>query len=367
MKRKGDIIRGYTLLSDPKTVANGVWAFVEKDGEEYFMKMFNSHRYPLDSAPLSEKMKLKFRTEAEAFIDRQRQVNDLLKTKSGPGGNFIYAIELFRERQFYYKVTAKVAALDITLEDISKLDRKTQLLIPLTLAGSLKIMHDDKVVHGDLKPPNVMITKNESGNFVTKLIDFDDGYFSSKPPKDPMGDQVYYSPELAQYILDKEKMPASNLTIKSDIFSFGLMIHQYLTGRLPLYDKERFSYAWEAVLAGEPLGISSTIINSTAIDTMLQQMLSRDFLVRPDVTHVREVLKRIRLSPDGITFGRPKEEEKDVTAPPKLKPMKGSSTSEPKKRIIERPKFKPMKKGGTSIPKSVTPSKPKIKLIKKKP
>ena len=64
-----------------------------------------------------------------------------------------------------------------------------------TVAHSLKILHDLKIVHGDLKPSNVLIKRTELG-YTTKLIDFDNAYIAGRPPppEEIVGTINYYSP-----------------------------------------------------------------------------------------------------------------------------------------------------------------------------
>ena len=66
-----------------------------------------------------------------------------------------------------------------------------------TVAHSLKILHDLRIVHSDLKPSNVLIKRTELG-YTTKLIDFDSSYIAGNPPppEEIVGTMNYYSPEL---------------------------------------------------------------------------------------------------------------------------------------------------------------------------
>jgi serine/threonine protein kinase len=48
------------------------------------------------------------------------------------------------------------------------------------VAHCLKILHDLRIVHGDLKPSNVLIKRTELG-YTTKLIDFDSSYIGGRP------------------------------------------------------------------------------------------------------------------------------------------------------------------------------------------
>ena len=80
-----------------------------------------------------------------------------------------------------------------------------------TVAHSLKILHDLRIVHSDLKPSNVLIKRTELG-YTTKLIDFDSSYIAGRPPppEEIVGTINYYSPELLGYIQEAGVTPASS-------------------------------------------------------------------------------------------------------------------------------------------------------------
>jgi serine/threonine-protein kinase len=98
--------------------------------------------------------------------------------------------------------------------------------ITIALAGALdhawKKFH---VFHGDIKPDNLLI---RDGDGILKLADLGLAKIVGKDDlaTDIMATPLYASPEVI--LAD-----ASNIGIKSDIYSFGIMLYELLTGKAP--------------------------------------------------------------------------------------------------------------------------------------
>jgi serine/threonine protein kinase len=158
----------------------------------------------------------------------------------------------------------------------------------------------------------VLIKQTKTGNFTAKLIDFDNSYFSSKPPElseEMVGDMVYYSPELALYIQDTKQVDYKLLTTQSDIFALGLLFSQYLTGKLPYFEQEKYQYACIAVNAGKSLDFTAENLPPTLVQ-LLHEMLAPKPTERPTITVIFDFLKQLDLK-DYLT-------EKDFQRPASL-------------------------------------------------
>lgn len=81
--------------------------------------------------------------------------------------------------------------------------------------------HSQNVVHLDIKPSNIMITKDGD----IKVLDFGiSSDLNKDQPATRMGSPMYMSPE---------QIEGSNINHKSDIYSLGVTFHQMLTANLP--------------------------------------------------------------------------------------------------------------------------------------
>lgn len=131
-------------------------------------------------------------------------------------------------------------------DNTSPLSWQTRIRIATELCSVLIFLHSSKphsIVHGDLKPANVLL----DANFVSKLSDFGICRLLSHGESlsnnttlccrtDPKGTFVYMDPE---FLLTGE------LTSKSDVYSFGIILLRLLTGKSALGITKEVQYALE--------------------------------------------------------------------------------------------------------------------------
>jgi eukaryotic-like serine/threonine-protein kinase len=291
--RTGDVLNGYRLLEDFRVVGAGLseWSFAERGGRVYFIKRFLSPTYPEADAPGSERIKAKKRARCAAFEAHHRGIQAAMAPLTTYGGNLIATLDFFRIGAKYYKVTEKVDVAGLQTRDVAALDFAAQLVLLKTVAHSLKILHDLRIVHSDLKPSNVLVKRTELG-YTTKLIDFDSSYIvgNPPPPEEIVGTMNYYSPELVRYI--QGSAAPGELIEASDIFALGLIYAEYLTGAMPPFDPAHHEPAI-AVLYGQPLKLGPSRAPTPVID-LVEQMLLPNPAARPSVAQVHSTLMSLR-------------------------------------------------------------------------
>jgi serine/threonine protein kinase len=297
--KAGDVINGYLLLEDFKVVGAGLskWTFAERGGRQFFIKEFLSPTYPDDAAPGSEKTKAKKRARCATFEAHHRGMQKALAPLSAYGGNLIVTLDFFRWGAKYYKVTEKVDAEDLGPTGIAGLELRWQLVLMKSVAHSLRILHDLRIVHGDLKPTNILVKRTELG-YTSKLIDFDSSYIAGNPPpfEEIVGTINYYSPELLGYIQDVGVQP-TELGVASDVFALGLIYTEFLTGAVPPFDAATYHEPAVAVRSGETLRIPRAGIVPALAD-LVDAMLLADPTLRPSIGQVHATLMSIRLPSD---------------------------------------------------------------------
>ncbi len=285
--KQGDTIRGYALLEDFR-MANGAnceWTFAEKGGEHFFVKAFLSPKYPLDGAPGSPETIAKKRDVCAAFEAHQRKLLKSAAKVAGAGGKLVVPIEFFREGTLYYKVARKIDAVTMDVDDIARLALEEKLAMMGAIVAAIYALHNAGIVHGDLKPANILISRTAKHTFNANVIDFDSSYISAEPPSPEWltGDPPFYSPELLSYIKGYSA-DGRTLTVQSDIFALGLVFWQFLLGVGPQLPRD-CHYACEAASAGNRLTMPPSVRHDVA--EMIEQMLSLDADSRPLIARFR--------------------------------------------------------------------------------
>jgi len=117
--------------------------------------------------------------------------------------------------------------------------RERGSLIPLRLVadvfrqilGALQYSHDCQVVHRDVKPENIFVTRDPNTNFVTsKLLDFGVALDRSaaKTERHLVGDPRYIAPEQTEH--------GRAVDGRADIYAAGMALYEALTNRHPFVE-----------------------------------------------------------------------------------------------------------------------------------
>ncbi|MEJ2048600.1 MAG: serine/threonine-protein kinase [Calditrichota bacterium] len=133
------------------------------------------------------------------------------------------------------------------------------------IVDTVKIAHEHNLIHGDLKPGNIIITPE--GNI--KLLDFGLSQLLDVPPpnKNVAGTFPFISPE---------QLTGSPPNEQSDIFALGMIIYQLSTGVVP-FRKENQAAQIYAIMNEEPA--PPTRINKsvpTALNNIVIRCLEKD-------------------------------------------------------------------------------------------
>ncbi|BAS88805.1 Os04g0369300 [Oryza sativa Japonica Group] len=189
-----------------------------------------------------------------------------------------------------------------TLQELLDLQRSrrfhvtlgTRLRIAAESAEALAHLHclPHPILHGDVKPANILLAEG----LIAKVSDFGCSTIDEENQAVPKGTPGYIDPD---YLLEYQ------LTSKNDVYSFGVILLELLTGKKPL-SKERRSLTsmFQEAIAHDTLRelLDIDIVDEASMRVIYRAaMLASQCLVvpgttRPAMTVVAEELRRLALA-----------------------------------------------------------------------
>ena len=320
------VVNGYTFINfakwtedDWRNQSSSKSAVAMKGGKKYFLKRYTNPVAPINNGSLTPKAMEKNQRRFDKFYDIRSSINREIRKFTSSGGDIIIPCDEFKDENAYVEASEFIENMvpdDDVVDVLKTLPEATKMNLLRTALGALKTVHAHNIVHSDLKLKNILLVRNASGSYSAKLIDFDNSYFVGKLPDELVGDFNYYSPELGKVNTlddcddDYEEQRAAlgaKLTTKSDIFSMGLIFHQYLTGEFvtfkdlapreqALQDAGRTIYPWQVKLAGGKI-VKSPKLSDPFLRKLVGQMTNLDPEQRPDSGQVYMALATKKLPP----------------------------------------------------------------------
>ncbi|OIJ91891.1 protein kinase domain-containing protein [Streptomyces colonosanans] len=182
------------------------------------------------------------------------------------------------------------SVLDVDIRQYGAMPADKALKITADVLAALEISHEMGLVHRDIKPGNVMMTKRN----VVKVMDFgiaramQSGVTSMTQTGMVVGTPQYLSPEQAL---------GRGVDARSDLYSVGIMLFQLVTGRLPFEADSPLAIAY-AHVQEEPVAPSS--VNRSlppAVDALVARALKKNPNERfPNAEAMRDECLRVAAS-----------------------------------------------------------------------
>ncbi|HEX5568265.1 MAG TPA: protein kinase [Streptomyces sp.] len=180
------------------------------------------------------------------------------------------------------------AVLDEDVARFGAMPSDKALKITGDVLAALDVSHEMGLVHRDIKPGNVMLTRRG----VVKVMDFgiaramQSGVTSMTQTGMVVGTPQYLSPEQAL---------GRGVDARSDLYSVGIMLFELLTGRLPFDADSPLAIAYAHVQEEPPVPSSINQSLPPAVDALVARTLRKNPNERfPSAEAMREECERVR-------------------------------------------------------------------------
>ena len=241
--------------------------------------------------------------EDKNFVDKFRK--EATSAASLEHQNIVNIYDVGSEDGLYYIIMEYVDGITLKtyIEKKGHLNYKEVISIAIQVGRGIKCAHDNNIIHRDIKPQNIMITRDGK----VKVTDFGIARAASgnTVSADVMGSVHYISPEQARggYV-DK----------RTDIYSLGIVMYEMATGKVP-YDGDNAVNIALLHIQGEMTPPSELVPDvPVALERIIQKATMKSPDRRyPDMGELLADLKKALVTPDEDFVVIPDPNETDRT------------------------------------------------------
>lgn len=289
-------VDAYNLLkegSQPVTI--GDFQVAKKLGQGGMGAVFKAKQLSLDRE-VALKVLARHLADDEKFVSRfQREARMMAKLDHG---NIIRCYSVGQESDLWYLAMEFVdgCSLQDLIDKNGKFSVGDALYVTLRVADALQYAHELNLVHRDIKPDNVLVTKKG----VVKLADLG----LAKPVNDDLSMTASgVGAGTPHYMAPEQMRSAKDVDGRADIYALGGMIYVMLTGKKP-HDGETLVKLLEQKERGriEPARkLNSNVPDK--LDLMIEKMLTKSLTARYQTcAEVFHDLESLGLANDYLTL-----------------------------------------------------------------
>lgn len=203
----------------------GRYELIERIGEGGMAVVYKAKDRLLNRFVAIKILKPEF-TKDVKVIESFRRESQAAASLSHP--NIVNVYDVGKEGNIHYIVMELIegSVLSDIIHEEGALEPRRAVAIAKQVASALALAHKNQIIHRDVKPHNILITKDG----VAKITDFGiakamtSSTMTANQTGTIMGSVHYFSPEQAR---------GGYVDEKSDIYSLGIVMYEMLTGKVP--------------------------------------------------------------------------------------------------------------------------------------
>lgn len=209
------------------TILSSRYELIEKIGEGGMAVVYKAKCHLLNRYVAIKILKDEFTNDEEVV---KKFKGEAAAAAGLNGNNIVNIYDVGSENSINYIVMELVEGktLKEIINENGRLITKDALDIAIQIAQALECAHSKNIIHRDIKPHNILVTKDG----IVKVADFGIAKATSSSTitntSRILGSAHYFSPEQAK---------GSYVDCRSDIYSLGIVMYEMVTGKVP-FDAE---------------------------------------------------------------------------------------------------------------------------------
>jgi serine/threonine protein kinase len=216
------------MFSVPEVLMEGIilgnrYKIIEKIGSGGMACVYKAKCQLLNRYVAVKILKPEF-IDDEEFVKRFRIEAQAAASLSHP--NIVSVYDVGKEDDIHYIVMEYIDGVTLNnyIMNKKRLNWREAVKITIQICSAIELAHSNYVIHRDIKPQNIMLTKDGR----VKVTDFGIARAATSATitmaGNTMGSVHYFSPEQAR---------GGYIDEKSDLYSIGIVFYEMVTGKLP--------------------------------------------------------------------------------------------------------------------------------------
>lgn len=265
------------------------YELLEKIGEGGMAEVYRAKCHKLNRSVAVKILKKQFANNKDISDKFKREATAVANLSDA---NIVNILDVGTENNTDYIVMEYVngKTLKEFINQRGKLNYDLAIKIGIQIANALDCAHKNNIIHRDIKPHNILITELLN----VKVTDFG---IAKSTDSDTMthtnsivGSAHYLSPEQAR---------GTYVDFRTDIYSFGIVLYEMVTGRLPFEGEQPVTVALKHIQE-EPLppkNINSAIPHS--LNTLILKAIQKEPIKRyQNANEIMQDLQKVLENPD---------------------------------------------------------------------
>lgn len=275
-------------MVSPGMMISDRYEIIDKAGSGGMADVYKAKCHRLNRYVAIKILKQEYSSDAK-FVTKFRGEAQSVAGLSHP--NIVNVYDVGDDDGLHYIVMELVEGITLKkfIEKKGKLEVKEAVGIGIQIAQGMEAAHDNHIIHRDIKPQNIIISKEGK----VKVTDFGiaKAATSNTITSNAMGSVHYISPEQARGGYSDEK---------SDIYSLGVTMYEMLSGRVPFEGESTVTVALAHIQEeAVPLDVAEP-----GIPHSLSRIVQKCMQKKPDMRYMSVAalisdLKRSLIEPDG--------------------------------------------------------------------